>query len=241
MQVIDGGNNGQEKQPEHNQLKVTPSVAYIWEQDGAKTAVIVAALSGSRGQYAKVFDLNTGAVFESVETKYLKPMTFLPYPLGLYAGHDVTQVRELATFLLANFGDQLQTGKHPCEEAKRMLGDVPNHLLGAFYDFMGYLTTCEPSIQMGADADATLIHDAFEKWIEGRRIDPDKYTANVEHWQDNIARGIATQEVVGNANVVAEIVQGLVDLSNSQDVRVDGADRLKTLAYRLGKTIGMEV
>lgn len=227
-------------QQNENQSNVIPSMAYIWEQEGAKTAVIVVSLNGKRGQHATVVDLNNGAAFPSVQVKYLKPMTFLPFPLGLYAGHDVTKVRELAQFLLANFGDQLQTGSHPCDEAKRMLGDVPNHLLGAFFDFLAYLTSREEPIIVGTQHDCPPIIEAFNAWIATRNLNPDKYTANVKNWHKNIARGVATQEVTGNANVVVEIVRTLLDLAHSEDTRADTADKLKVLAYKLGKTVGME-
>lgn len=66
-----------------------------------------------------------------------------------------------------------------------MKSDVDAAIRGALFDFMGFLTTREEPIEVGASHDATLLMDLFTEWAESRDLDINGPT-DVEGWRDHL-------------------------------------------------------
>lgn len=52
---------------------------------------------------------------------------------------------------------------------------------GALFDFMGFLTTREEAINVGASADSTELMDLFTEWAENRGLDING-PSDIEGW-----------------------------------------------------------
>jgi hypothetical protein len=61
---------------------------------------------------------------------------------------------------------------------------VKNIVAGALYDFLGYLSTRDAEIKMGADHDSYRVLDLLEEWAELRGLDLSN--AEVLNWQEEI-------------------------------------------------------
>lgn len=103
------------------------------------------------------------------------------YAQGYLAGFEQGYDRGRGNGISIGFQEGWEIGEPQGYERATLRAAPSAVVVGAFYDFLGRLTTLDEPITVSRSHEVYAILDAFTAWAKDRGLDIDK--ADVEHWQ----------------------------------------------------------